>query len=215
MHYGKVCRPLTLHELLSLGTSVQLLDTRDAQEYATGHLAGSLNIGLNGQYATWAGTLLDRTVPIVIIAAPGREQEATLRLGRIGFDHVTGYLADGMAALLTRDELLRTSQRISPNDLEDELDTGIPMTVLDVRTPAEWQGEHIEGSRNLPLSQLSARLDDIPRDRPLVVHCAGGYRSSAAVSLLARHGLTDVAELAGGIAAWQSAGLPLVLLEPA
>ena len=103
----QVLRPVRSDEVLSMGDAGgQILDVRDAAEYAKGHLAGSINIGLGGQYATWAGTMLDRTKPIVIIAEPGREQEAALRLGRIGFDHVRGYLEGGMAALADRPDLV-------------------------------------------------------------------------------------------------------------
>ena len=96
----EVLQPVELAEVLRMGDKgAQFLDVRDPAEYAKGHLAGSINIGLGGQYATWAGTVLDRARPIVIIAEPGREQEAALRLGRIGFDHVKGYLSGGMEAL--------------------------------------------------------------------------------------------------------------------
>ena len=118
----KVLQPLSLDEVLNLQSpGAQLLDVRDGAEFAKGHLTGSLNIGLGGQYATWAGTLLDREKPIVIIAEPGREHEAALRLGRIGFDHVRGYLANGLAALATRPDLISTTERVSPTDFNDEL----------------------------------------------------------------------------------------------
>ena len=106
--------PLTLDEVLALqANGAQILDTRDAAEFAAAHLAGSINIGLGGQYATWAGTVLDRNHPIVIIADPGRENEAAMRLGRIGFDHVAGYLKDGLHSLESRPELTATTERLS------------------------------------------------------------------------------------------------------
>ena len=103
-------------------SGAQLLDVRDGAEFAKGHLTGSLNIGLGGQYATWAGTLLDREKPIVIIAEPGREHEAALRLGRIGFDHVRGYLANGLAALASRADLISITNRVSPAEFNTEID---------------------------------------------------------------------------------------------
>src|SRR6202042_751 len=102
------------------------LDVRDAAEYAKSHLAGSINIGLGGQYATWAGTVLDRTKPIVIIAEPGREQEAALRLGRIGFDHVKGYMSGGMEALATRTDLVWPTERLSAPMVAEELAASDP-----------------------------------------------------------------------------------------
>src|SRR5208282_3699129 len=123
-------RPLDLEQVLETGDEgAQVLDVRDAAEYAKGHLAGSLNIGLGGQYATWAGTVLDSARPIVIIAEPGREQEAAMRLGRIGFDRVSGYLKDGMGALASRPDLVRTTERVSAPMLEEELISANPPLV--------------------------------------------------------------------------------------
>ncbi len=207
----EVLRPVELAEVLQLGNAgAQLLDVRDPAEYATGHLAGSINIGLGGQYATWAGTVLDRTRPIVIIAEPGREQEAALRLGRIGFDHVKGYLSGGMEALAARPDLVRPTERIGVLIAAEELAAGDPTLLLDVRAPGEWGGKHIAGSRNLPLNHLQERIAEIPRDRRIAVHCAGGYRSSIAASILQQQGITNLIEMAGGLAAWEAAGLPVV-----
>ncbi|WP_035359185.1 MBL fold metallo-hydrolase [Edaphobacter aggregans] len=207
----QVLNPLSLDEVLTLGNAgSQLLDVREAADYAKGHLAGSINIGLGGQYATWAGTTLDPTRPIVLIAEPSREQEAALRLGRIGFDQIKGYLRSGMEALATRPELVHSTQRVSPLMLAEELASPHPPLVIDIRTPGEWSSGHLAGGINLPLSQLQQRLDQVPRDRRIAVHCAGGYRSSIAASILGLHGITNVIELAGGIAAWEAAKLPVV-----
>jgi hydroxyacylglutathione hydrolase len=207
----QVLHPIELAELLALGDAgAQILDVRDAAEYAKGHIAGSINIALDGQYATWAGTILDTTRPIVIISEPGREQEAALRLGRIGFDHVKGYLKDGMGALANRQDLVWSTERVSPQTLSEELASPNPPLVIDIRTPREWSERHLSGSINLPLAQLQQRLAEVPRDRRLAVHCAGGYRSSIAVSLLNQHGITNLMELAGGITAWEVAKLPVI-----
>jgi rhodanese-related sulfurtransferase len=188
----------------------QFLDVRDPAEYAKGHLAGSINIGLGGQYATWAGTVLDRAKPIVIIAEPGREQEAALRLGRIGFDHVKGYLKDGMESLADRPDLVWPTERIGVLIAAEELASGELSLVLDVRNPREWAGRHIDGSLNLPLNRLQERIEEIPRDRRIAVHCAGGYRSSIAASILQQYGITNLVEMAGGLAAWEAAQLQVV-----
>jgi len=201
-------QPLKLDEVLAAGNAgAQILDVRDSPKYAKAHLSGSINIGLDGQYATWAGTMLDPDRPMVIVADPGREEEAALRLGRIGFDNVKGYLQDGMAALAERPDLIQTIERISPPMLADELTSSNPPLIIDVRTPAEWATGHIEGSINLPLTQLQQRIDEVPHNRRIAVHCAGGYRSSIAASVLRQHGITNLIELAGGIAAWEAAKL--------
>lgn len=202
-------KPIRLDDLLTLKPEeVQLLDVREAAEYAKAHLEGSTNIGLGGQYATWAGTLLDTERPIVIIAEPGREKEAALRLGRIGFDRVQGYLEGGMASLADRLALIRTTERVSAPMLAEELASAKPPLIVDVRSHQEWDTEHIPGSVNLPLSQLNQRAGSLPQDRRIAVHCAGGYRSSIAASVLNQQGFHDLIELAGGITAWQAASYP-------
>ncbi|HET8638138.1 MAG TPA: MBL fold metallo-hydrolase [Acidobacteriaceae bacterium] len=204
-------RGLSLDETLRMSAEgAQIVDVRDGAEFAKGHLKGSVNIGLGGQYATWAGTVLDRAKPIVIVADPGREQEAAVRLGRIGFDEVKGYLAGGMGELAGRPDLLRTTDRMSVLIAAEEVAGKTPPMVLDVRTAGEWNAEHIEGSVNLPLNHLQERMGEVPRDHRIAVHCAGGYRSSIAASLLHRAGITNVVEIAGGLAAWKAARLPLV-----
>ena len=203
-------KPLALEAVLRLkNEGAQLLDVRDAAYFEAGHLAGSLNIGLGGQYATWSGTVLDRERPIVVIAEPGREYEAEMRLGRIGFDRVAGYLEGGMQALASRPELVARTERVSPEELAEELAQASPPSgspfLLDVRSPREWSQTRIEGSVNIPLNHLQERISEVPRGRRIVVHCASGYRSSIAASLLKRHGFHDLADLSGGINAWLAA----------
>jgi hydroxyacylglutathione hydrolase len=205
--------PLTLDHVLALqAVGAQVLDTRDPAEFAAAHLAGSINIGLRGQYATWAGTVLNREHPIVIVADPGHEHEAATRLGRIGFDHVVGYLADGLHSLQNRPELTMTTERLSAQVASERVGDGprenVPMLV-DVRAPREREQKRIHGSVSIPLNHLGERLSELPSDRPLIVYCAGGYRSSIAASLLQRHGFTQVSEIAGGISAWETANLPI------
>jgi rhodanese-related sulfurtransferase len=208
---AQVLRPLPLDEFLSLSAGgAQVLDVREADRFARGHLRGSLNIGLGGQFATWAGTVLEQERGIVLIAEPGRESEAALRLGRIGFDRVQGYLARGMEALADRTDLLAQTERLSATEISLEFGKGDVSCVLDVRTPREWAACHIADSINIPLSRLREQIGEIPRGRPLVVQCAGGYRSSIAASLLAHNGIAPLTEMAGGLAAWQAAHLPVV-----
>jgi rhodanese-related sulfurtransferase/glyoxylase-like metal-dependent hydrolase (beta-lactamase superfamily II) len=202
--------PIELDEVLKMGDAgAQILDVRDPVEFAKGHIAGSINIGLGGQYATWAGTVLDRAKPIVIVAEPGREQEAALRLGRIGFDHVKGYLPGGMAALAAWPDLVWPTERWSAPMVAEEIRSSDPPLVLDIRTPREWAAKHIEGSVNIPLNHLQELIAEVPRDRRIAVHCAGGYRSSIAASILHQYAITNLIEMAGGLAAWEAAHLPL------
>jgi rhodanese-related sulfurtransferase len=190
----------------------QILDTRDPAEFAAAHLSGSLNIGLVGQFATWAGTMLGREHPIVIVADPGREHEAAMRLGRIGFDHVVGYLADGLHSLESRPDLTVSTERLSAQRAAERMaagPAGRAALSVDVRTPRERQQKRISGSVGIPLNHLEERVAELPADRPIIVYCAGGYRSSIATSLLQRQGFAEVSEIAGGITAWEAAGLPM------
>ncbi|HYL63664.1 MAG TPA: MBL fold metallo-hydrolase [Candidatus Methylomirabilis sp.] len=203
-------KPLELADVLQLqSTDAQILDTREPEEFAAAHLAGSVNIGLNGQYATWAGTVLAHDKPIVIISSPGRESESAVRLGRIGFDNVVGYLKDGMRGLESRPDLTFTTERFSAPLAAEVINSSAPPQLLDVRTPRESEQKSIAGSLGIPLNHLSERTGELPKDRHLLVYCAGGYRSSIAASLLQRAGFVHVSEIAGGIAAWESAKLPV------
>ncbi len=199
--------PLSLDELLALeANGAQILDVRDSTDFAGAHLRSSVNIGLGGSFATWAGTLLDPSRPIALIADPGREEEAATRLGRIGFDDLAGYLADGMEALEARPDLVARTERITASNLAERLvDTEHgELLVLDVRTPPEVQDERIEGSTNIPLNLLPDRLGELPHDREIAVHCAADYRSSIAASILERGGFEDALVLVGGMGAWNA-----------
>lgn len=201
---------MTLDDVLALqAIGAQILDTRDPGEFAAAHLAGSINIGLGGQYATWAGTVLDRDHPIVIIADPGRENESTTRLGRIGFDHVVGYLKDGLHSLKSRPDLTVTTERLSAPFAAELLSSSQPPLAIDVRAPRERDQKYIAGSLGIPLNHLTENLEKLPKDRPLLVYCAGGYRSAIAASLLQRSGFDRVSEVAGGIVGWEAAKLPV------
>jgi len=157
----------------------------------------------------------------VIIAVPSREKEAAVRLGRIGFDHIVGYLQDGLRSLDSRPDLVTTTQSFSPQyaleamagsdssrDSNRTADSNSPL-VIDVRNSGERSRKYIDGSESIPLNHLVEKAQSLPRDRELLVYCAGGYRSSIAASLLQRAGFHRVAEIAGGLAAWETAHLPV------
>jgi len=208
---ARALAPLSLDEVLAIEKrGGQLLDVRDGIDFEGGHLRGALNVALNGKYATWAGSLLATDRPIVVIAEEGGEQEAVMRLGRIGLDNVAGYLAGGMSALANRDDLVERTERITAPALAEWFagkrpDAGPAPIVVDVRSAAEHAGGHIEGSLNIPLTHLEERLREIPAGKPVAVHCEGGYRSAIAASLLQKLGHRDVRDLVGGYKAWLAA----------
>lgn len=194
-------QPLSLAKCLELTPTHQILDVRDADTFSQTHIKGSINIGLSGKYANWCGSVLDPQKPLVIIAASGQEEEAAMRLGRIGFDNVVGFLKDSLSELSKYPELASSSVRLNSQELRLAVSTGTK-TVLDVRTDAEYAGGHIEGSIHIPLSELADRVNEVPRDKELTVVCAGGYRSSIAASLLRKAGISNISDLIGGMGAY-------------
>ncbi|MEW5977309.1 MAG: MBL fold metallo-hydrolase [Acidobacteriota bacterium] len=204
-------RPLALEEVLEqVQAGCQLLDVRDPAEFAGAHVRNSLNIGLGGQFAFWAGSVLEPNQPVAVVASPGKEREAMVRLGRIGFDQAAGYLRDGMEAVKHRPDLIGQTHRVTAATLSEQLSSRTPPVVLDVRNEKEHQAKRIEDSLHIPLGRLKKSLSRIPKNRPLVVHCAAGYRSSIAASLLQMEQIGPVSELIGGIAAWEQCQLPLL-----
>jgi hydroxyacylglutathione hydrolase len=197
----RALRPLSLEQVLALGRrGAQLLDTRGPAQFEGGHLKGSVNIALDGSYATWSGTILDPDKPIVVVADPGREVEAVKGLSRIGFDGVAGYLAGGIDRAGDLPHARDRTERVDAESLAAQLVSAAPPVLVDVRTPTEWHQGRIERAVNVPLSQLAERLATLPRDRRIVVYCTTGYRSAIAASLLRRAGFLRVADLAGGLA---------------
>lgn len=203
-------KALPLDEVLRLkNQGAQLLDVREAIDFEGAHLAGAINVGIQGKYATWCGTVLDQNHPIVVITEMGKEEEAVMRLGRIGFDNVAGFLGGGMNALRDRPDLVRKIERITAVALSGQLITPAAPTVVDVRSEKEWAAGHIAGSVNIPLNHLRDRASEIATERPVVVHCEGGYRSAIAASVLANAGRPDVLDMVGGFKAWAASKLPV------
>ncbi len=185
----------------------QILDVRDPDDYATGHLRGSTNITLKSRFASWAGALLTPIRPIIVVAAPGGEHEAALRLGRIGFDNVAGHLAGGIDAARARPDVVRRGRRVTSAELAAALRRRPPV-LIDVRFPGEWAQGAIPGATNIPLDQLEERVAEIPRGGPVAVYCQSGLRSSTAASLLEQAGFDDVLDLIGGYAGWNTTQEP-------
>jgi hydroxyacylglutathione hydrolase len=181
-----------------------LVDTRDSQEFAAGHLAGSINVPADGRFAETAGMVLQPDQQVVVVAAPGDEQEVATRLARIGFDHAVGYLPALDSAFLELESDMVRSSRLAPRQLGDLLATEDPPWVVDVRNAGELDAGTIPGSAHIPLAELARRIDEVPADRPIVAYCASGWRSSVAASFLRHRGLADASDLAGGFAAWET-----------
>jgi len=201
---------ISLDSALELARSqgAQLLDTRDPEDYAAGHLAGATYIGLCGKYAGWAGALLDPQRPIVILAAPDKQRESALRLGRIGFDRIAGFVEGYAAELDAHPEHRRTTARVDTEELLARIGGGNTVQVVDVRGPGEWDGGHLPGATHIPLDELSERINELPSS-PYVLQCQGGYRSLIAASLVEAAGGEQLVDLRGGFAAWVQSGGPI------
>ncbi len=202
--------PLSLGEVLALRSrGVRVLDVRSPGAFAAGHLAGSINVGLEGRFAAWAGTILDPGGALVIVAEPGQEREAVVRLARVGLERIEGYLEGGLRDLEDRADLVGRFRRWSPANLAAGMGSPSPPLVLDVRAPGERAERRIAGSIHIPLPELRGRAGEVPGDREVVIHCGSGYRSSIAASLLMEAGLAIAGDLEGGIEAWKTSGQPL------
>ena len=182
-----------------------LLDARAAQDFAAAHLRGSINIGLDGRFAEYAGAVLLPEQRIVVLTPPGSELEAKIRLGRIGFDNVVGCLVDHLRIFAEHPDMLDHSSRLTAAELMERHNEIADLVVLDVRNPRELVDGAIPGALNVPLASLMQRIDELDRTRPTVVYCASGYRSMIAASVLSAAGFADVSDLLGGYAAWAAA----------
>jgi glyoxylase-like metal-dependent hydrolase (beta-lactamase superfamily II)/rhodanese-related sulfurtransferase len=185
-----------------------ILDTRMPEDFEKGFITGSLNIGLNGQYAVWVGTLVDINKPLVLITENGKEEESILRLARVGYENVVGYLKDGVQSW---NEKLSTINSIPATAVASHMSKGVD--VLDVRKPGEWSTSHVKEAEFLPLADMPQSLAGLDKNKPYVVHCAGGYRSMIACSLMKQEGFINVTNVEGGFSAMISAGLPVVTEE--
>jgi rhodanese-related sulfurtransferase len=181
-----------------------LLDTRSASDFGAGHPAGALNVSLDGQFASWVGTLVGPETPIVVLAPPGREEEAVMRLARVGYEQVAGILEDGVEGWRTEGFPVEHVTQVRAETLQP----GMPR-ILDVRRGSEWENSHLLGAVHIPLAQLSERLGELERNSEWTVVCASGYRSSIAASLLLAAGFPRVVNAAGGMDAYRRAGLPV------
>jgi hydroxyacylglutathione hydrolase len=179
-----------------------VVDARDPSDFAGGHLRGSVNVALAGRFAEWTGDVVAPERPVVLVANPGTELEAKVRLGRIGFDRVVGYLEDPLAALASRPELTERLSRLTVRELEERRRDLPDLQLVDVRNPGEVALGMIPGALPTPLPHLTDALEQLDPTRPTVVYCQGSARSAVAASVLASHGFADVSDVLGGYDAW-------------
>ncbi|MER5349369.1 rhodanese-like domain-containing protein [Kitasatospora sp. NPDC002551] len=185
-----------------------VVDARSPEEFAAGHLPGAVNVPADGRFAEQAGAVLEPDSALLVVAPDGRAGEIVTRLARIGFDRIVGHLAEPVTSPTALAGPLTPAARLTVDELRSALAAERPPLVLDVRTCGERAEGSVEGSLHIPLNELPGRLAELPQDQPLVVHCAGGHRSSIAASLLRHHGREQVADLLGGYAAWADAHRP-------
>jgi hydroxyacylglutathione hydrolase len=196
--------PAAVAEKRRAGAAV--VDTRPSADFGTGHVPGSWNIGLGGQFASWAGALLAPETPIVLVTEDDEKvAEAQTRLARVGLENIAGYLAGGVLAWHEAGYPLATTEQITVDELRHRLEESAIPQLLDVRRPGEWQAGHIREARHLPLNELSSRAGELDRSAPVAAICAGGYRSAIATSLLEQQGFTRVTNVVGGMTAWNNA----------
>ena len=201
-------KALDLDSVLTLQRSgTHVVDVRSANQFAGAHLNGSINIGIDGRFATWAGTILSHDASIIIIAEADRNEEAITRLGRIGFHNVKGYLKGGMESLKDRPNLISQTQRVSAASIGSLQGK---TTIVDIRTKNEWEAGHIEKGINIPLNHLNENIKELIESDNLIVYCQGGYRSIIAASLLEREDRFNVFDLAGGYQAWVASKRPVI-----
>lgn len=189
----------------AMSAGAVLVDGRNPEEFALGHLRGAVNIGLEGRYAEFAGSVVPTDVDIVLFTEPGQEMEGKTRLARIGFDRVIGYLDRPFEAMLDHPDEVQVASRLTAKAFDQRVAELPDLQIVDVRNPGEVAAGAIANAIAIPVGQLPSRLGELDPGRPTVVYCAGGYRSSVAASLLRQHGFVDVSDILGGYGAWDEA----------
>ncbi len=184
-----------------------ILDTRSANVFEKGFIPGSVNIGLNGQFAVWVGTLIDINKKMVLITEPGKEAETVLRLARVGYENVVGYLDGSVHSFGNLDRI----NSVDANQVKSAILKGAE--VLDVRKHGEWNVSHMKGATFLPLSEFPSNLSGMDHNKPYIIHCGAGYRSMVAISIMKNHGFKNLVNVTGGFGMMQKAGLEIVTEE--
>ncbi|MGV3540820.1 MAG: MBL fold metallo-hydrolase [Rufibacter sp.] len=196
-------------EAVANETGALVLDTRHPETFAKGFIPNSINIGIDGSFAPWVGTLIpDIKQQILLVTEVGREEEVVTRLARVGYDYTVGYLKGGFAAWQAAGKEIDTIASISPAELEQRFHQNPGICIVDVRKPGEYQAEHLETAIHAPLDYLNNHLTQLPKDKFLYLHCAGGYRSMIAASILKARGYNQVVNVQEGFKGIASTSLP-------
>jgi hydroxyacylglutathione hydrolase len=193
-----------------------VVDIRSAELFGAGHISGSINIGLGGQFAMWAGSLVQMNTELILVADTNAQvDEAVVRLARVGIENVRGYLLADLENWRHGGLKVETIQQVSVSELQQRMSTS-DLQVLDVRRSAEFENGHIPGAAHAPLSAIEKKIGSLTlaKHKQTAVVCAGGYRSSAAASLLQKHGFTNLINVTGGTGAWVNAGFPVETSAP-
>lgn len=208
MARGKKALTVEEFELVANETQALMLDTRKPEDFAKGFIPNSINIGLDSNFAMWVGEMIaDIKQEILIIAEPGREEEAIIRLSRVGFDHAIGYLNGGFESWKNSGKEIDTVNRITAEEFAKQYDS-YPI-VFDVRKKSEYDSEHVKEAINIPLNEINKYLAVFPKDKQFILHCAGGYRSMIAASILKSRGWDNFVDVEGGMAAISKTSIPL------
>jgi glyoxylase-like metal-dependent hydrolase (beta-lactamase superfamily II)/rhodanese-related sulfurtransferase len=204
---GRVPLDVANFEAIANQEGALVLDTRSAAAFIDGHIPNSIFIGVDGNFAPWVGALItDLTQPIIFIAPEGREEEVVIRLSRVGYDNTLGFLQGGMEAWKAAGREVATVESLTAAEVEARL-TSSPAPLIDVRRPGEFESGHIEEAINAPLDFINEYLADVPREKPALVHCAGGYRSVIFISILQARGYDNLINVEGGYGALSATGL--------
>lgn len=202
-------------EAVANETGALVLDTRSDEEFSKGYIPNSINIGLDGSFAQWVGEMIpDVKQEILLVTDPGKEEEAVTRLARVGYDYSLGYLKGGFEAWKTAGKDYESISRTSAEELASIYSEN--PVIIDVRKASEFESEHIENAVNIPLNQINSHLAAFPKDRSFFIHCAGGYRSMIASSILKQRGWTNFVDIRGGFKAIKETSIPVTqYVEPA
>ncbi|MGC8551108.1 MAG: MBL fold metallo-hydrolase [Acidobacteriaceae bacterium] len=197
--------PLTPAQVrdLAQNQSAILLDLRNPEDFAAAHIPGAISLGAGPSLSLWAGWLLDAKLPIVLVNNSGDDEPSRRALTRVGLDNIAGYLTGGMLAWISSNLPTATITLLNSVQLQARLDLTQPI-LLDVRNPSEWNAGHLPNARHIMLGDLPHQLETLPKDQPIITVCQGGYRASAAASLLAKAGFANVCTLEGGMNAWST-----------
>ena len=204
----KNMKPLSVSEFENeVARGAVILDTRIPDDFEKGFVPGSINIGLNGMFAIWAGTILDIEIPMVLVCDPGKEEESVMRLARVGYEKINGFLDGGFESWKKESKPVDTISSIDAEEFAKRVNAG--EKVLDVRKISEAEAGHVKDATVIPLAELEENLESVDAETPLMVHCAGGYRSVIAASLMKRNGYKNVTNVYGGWGKIKSTNVPV------